>query len=253
MRELIYLSDGKLHQFVPAARRTPRTGALRLTTPVGGIDVDAPAADAERQRLRRLDQVDRHLQESARWFAEPDLRPGQWVQFEAPLHCVTLGGTYRNLVLFADTAPGREPEHDREAGCRLLMHGSAHHLLGHAPVPVEGPPLERYEDFGSSYGSVFLTHAGRVVAALAAASHPAPGEAEPPAGDPEPAGEAVGPAGRDGVLALLRAIDSSPVLDGTAVWMRGYARVTVLPGADPGTPRCVVASPLTVEVAPDLP
>ncbi|MFF3653207.1 SAVMC3_10250 family protein [Streptomyces sp. NPDC002181] len=245
MRELIYLSDGKLRQFVAPAGRVPRAGALRLTTPVGGIDVDAPAADDERNRLRRLDRVDRHLLESARWFTEPGLRPGQWVQFEAPLLCVTLSGPHRNLVLFVDAAAGQEPAPEGEAGCRLLMHGSSHHLLGHAPVLADGPPLEEVEAGGDSYGSIFLTRVGRAVEALAAAN--------PSAGGPAPAEGAVGPVGREGVLALLRAVDHSPALEGTAVWCRGLARVTVLLDAGPGGPRCVVASPLTVEAAADLP
>ncbi|MFE0346490.1 hypothetical protein [Streptomyces griseoluteus] len=51
LREFIYLSDAKLRQFIPHPRRLRRPGALRLTTPVGGIDLDAPAGDADSARL----------------------------------------------------------------------------------------------------------------------------------------------------------------------------------------------------------
>ncbi|MEW2162513.1 SAVMC3_10250 family protein [Streptomyces sp. NPDC007084] len=240
---MIYLSDGKLRQFLPS-RRVPRTGALKLATPFGGIDIDAPVADGEQDRLRRLDQVDRHLNRTARWYAEPDLRPGQWVQFEAPLRCVTLNGAYRNLVLFSDPAPGEVPAH--ETDCRLLLHGSAHHLLGLSPVPVEGPVLEAIGGGDSSSGTTFLTHAGRAVEALSATPPPAPDPSDPedPADPPTP---------HAGVRSLLAALDHAPELAGTATWMRGLARVTIPLETNATAPRCLVASPLTVEAAHDLP
>ncbi|WP_267880472.1 SAVMC3_10250 family protein [Streptomyces sp. LaPpAH-108] len=97
----------------------------------------------------------------ADWYAAPDLRPGQWVQFEAPLRCVMLSGAHQDLVLFVDPAAGGETDR----GCRLLMHGSARHLRGWTPVPVDGPALEA-ENSASSLGTAFVTRAGRVVEAL---------------------------------------------------------------------------------------
>lgn len=243
MRELVCLSAGKLRQFRPT-RRAPRTGTLRPSTPVGEIDIDSQAPDAEQSRSRHVDRVDRHLNQSARWYSEPGLRPGQWVQFEAPLRCITLNGSYRNLVLFSDPAPGEDPGHEREADCRLLMHGSAHHLLGLSPVPVDGPPLESH-DGGSSAGATVLTRAGLAVEALDAAPLP-PSDPSAPV---EPTGA---DAPQSGLQSLLAAIDRTPALRGTAVWMRGLARVTVTVDTASGR-RCLVASPLTVEVAHDLP
>lgn len=55
-----------------------------------------------------------------------------------------------------------------------------------------------------------------------------------------------------GVRDLLHAIDARTPA-GTAAWMRGYARVTALLTADDTHARCLVASPLTVEYARELP
>ncbi|WP_328771115.1 SAVMC3_10250 family protein [Streptomyces sp. NBC_00286] len=243
LREVIYLSDGKLRQFLTSPRRVPRASALRLNTPLGGVDLDAATADDARSRLRHLQEVDNYLATLARWFAEPDLRPGQWVQFEAPLRCVTLRGQYRHLTLFADPGPGEEPDHERATGCRLLMHGSVRHLVGHLPEPVDGPPLEELDGGGHSAGTTFMTNAGRVVRALA----------EQEGGDTavaSPEGTSTGGngLGGSGVRDLLHAIDARTPA-GTAAWMRGYARVTALLPAKDTNARCLVASPLTVEYA----
>lgn len=69
------------------------------------------------------------------------------------MHCVTLKGEYHHLALFADPGPGEEPDHERAADCRLLMDGSVRHLVGHMPVPVEGPPLEELGGGGDSAGT----------------------------------------------------------------------------------------------------
>ncbi|MFJ3925939.1 SAVMC3_10250 family protein [Streptomyces sp. NPDC090022] len=249
MREFIYVSDAKLSQFVPQGARAPRARALRLTTPVGGVDLDAPAPDGEQSRLRQLDRVDKHLEKSARWFEEPGLRAGQWVQFEVLLRCVALNGPYRHMVLFADPAPGEEPDHAGD--CRLLMHGSAHHLLGRLPVPIDGPLLEDIEG-GASLGTTFVTRAGEAVHALALQPGARADETDPAA--PSPAHGHAGPAlPGAGVRALLNALDAAPELVGTASWMRGYARVTRSFGPEATGTRCLVATPLTVEFVHEAP
>ncbi|MFG2616320.1 SAVMC3_10250 family protein [Streptomyces sp. NPDC048507] len=241
MREFIYVSDNKLRQFSAAPRRLRRTSALRLSTPFGGIELDAPVTDTEQARQRHLDRVSEHLGESARWFAQPDLRPGHWVCFEAPLRQISLTGRFRQMVLFADPAPGEEPAYEDGTGCRLLLHGSARHLLGQPPAQVDGLPLEGITG-GDSVGSTFLTQAGHVVQALSLRQDPSADATSSPAGLPD-----------DGVRGLLHAIDSAPGHTGAAPWTRGYARVTARFPAAHGAAPCLVASPLTVEYAPDLP
>ncbi|MFJ6845660.1 SAVMC3_10250 family protein [Streptomyces griseoluteus] len=230
LREFIYLSDAKLRQFIPPARRLRRPGALRLTTPVGGIDLDAPAGDADSARGRQLDQVVGHLAETARWFGEPDLRPGGWVWFEAPLLYFTLRDADRDLVLFTDPAPGADPEYPAP-DCRLLLHGSVRHLLGVIPVPVEDASLVEHGGGGDSAGTPFITAAGHVVRALTGTDTPAP-------------------PGAQGVRDLLDALDGLQPDLPTAPRTRGYARVTASLPATATAPRCLVASPLTVEYAP---
>ncbi|MET7484384.1 SAVMC3_10250 family protein [Streptomyces sp. NPDC005538] len=240
MREVVYLSVGKLQQFLPTSRRVSRVGALRLTTPLGGVDLDAPAPDDARSRLRHLQQVDNYLSTVARWFGEPGVRPGQWVRFEAPLRCVTLKGEYQHLVLFADPSPSEEPEYERTTGFRLLMHGSVRHLVGQAPVPVAGPLLEELGGGADSAGTMFMTNAGHVVRTLAEES-----------GQTAAASSADASPDRNGVHDLLQAIDKRTPA-GTAAWMRGYARVTALLPASNAYAQCLVASPLAVEYAHEL-
>ncbi|KMS69598.1 hypothetical protein ACH49_26135 [Streptomyces leeuwenhoekii] len=234
MREIAYLSETKLRQFVPNPPRMPRTSALRLTTPLGGIDMDTSTKDGEPWRLRHLRRVDQHLERVAEWYAAPGLRPGQWVQFEAPLRCVTLSGAHNDLVLFVDSTRGRAVE---AGDCRLLMHGSARHLLGWAPTEVEGPELE-VANSASSLGSAFVTRAGQVVEALTR-------HREPQTGD----GETAADLHRRGVQALLHALDEQDTGIETSTMMIGYARVTGLLPGDEAAARCLVASPLVVEYA----
>ncbi|OIK01581.1 SAVMC3_10250 family protein [Streptomyces colonosanans] len=240
MREIVYLSESKLRQFVPEPRRVPRAGALRLTSPFGGIDVDAPAADTEQGQLRHLREVCKHVELVADWYAVSDLRPGQWVLFEAPLRCVTLSGAHQDLALFVDPAGGTGTGPVADGGCRLLMHGSVRHLRGWSPMSVDGPALEM-EDSASSLGTAFVTRAGQVVEALARHRDPLPVEQAP-------SRTAVRLHGR-GVQELLNALDDEDDSIDTAAMMTGYARVTGLLPSTPATPRCVVASPLVVEYA----
>ena len=242
MREIIYLSAGKLRQFVPEPRRVPRAGAVRLSTPFGvGVDVEAQAADAEQELMRHLRQVRKHLEKTAAWYEEPDLRPGMWVQFEAPLRSVSLRGPYRDLVLFVDPAP--RPRAGHPAGCRLLMPVSARHLRGWTPQLTDGPALNETGGGGDSSGAVFLTKAGHLVEALTTPTDPpeAPPLLLPPG------------LGDTGVRDLLHALDAAaPTLDASPP-MTGYARVTAYAPGRADSPPCVVASPLMVEYAPETP
>ncbi|MFJ3141340.1 SAVMC3_10250 family protein [Streptomyces halstedii] len=240
LREIVYLSESKLRQFLPEPRRVPRTGALRLTTPLGGIDMDAPAADVEQGQLRHLRDVHKHVELVAGWYASPDLRPGQWVQFEVPLRCVTLSGAHQDLVLFVDSAGGRGTDLDADGLCRLLMHGSVRHLRSWAPTSVDGPALEA-ESSVSSLGAAFVTRVGQVVDVLTSHRDPLPAEQTSSRTEMRLHGR--------GVQELLDALDDEDDDIDVSAMMTGYARVTgILPGTS-ATPRCVVASPLVVEYA----
>lgn len=249
LRDVIYLSVGKLQQFLPEPRRAPRAGAVRLSTPFGlGVDVDAQAADGEQGRMRHLRQVQKHLEETAYWYEEPCLRPGLWVQFEAPMRCVTLRGAYRDLLLFVDSEPRSGDSSTPGSGgggvgCRLLLHGSAQHLLGWTPQLTDGPALNEIVGGGDSVGAVFLTRAGQVVEVLSPAGDPG-ADAPADAASASPLAPALS---AEGIRDLLRALDAGHGGIDTAAPMTGYARVTALLPEQDGVPRCLVASPLTVE------
>ncbi|MFE4424848.1 SAVMC3_10250 family protein [Streptomyces sp. NPDC056817] len=238
-REFAYLSDAKLRQFAVPSGLFSRFAAVRLNTPVGGVEADMAAADPERDNLRRLEKLDKYLGERAEWFAQPGLQPAQWVWFEAPLRCVTLNGDDQHMVLFADPAPGESPNYERETGCRLLLHGSARHLRGNAPATVDGPALVDIEG-GSSFGMTFLTNAGQAVRALSLGHDPAAHGTVPPQSN----------LNGTGVRDLLGAIDARyGQVPGAR--MCGLARVTVELPATASAARCVVASPLSVEYTRD--
>ncbi|WP_344524157.1 SAVMC3_10250 family protein [Streptomyces albiaxialis] len=242
MREIVYLSESKLRQFVPVPRRIPRMAALRVTTPFGGVDMDAPVKDGEKDQLRHLHKVCEQVQLAADWYAAPDLRPGQWVQFEVPLRCVTLSDAHQDLVLFVDRARGRDGGRPSAQDCRLLMHGSVRHLRGWTPIPVDGPEPEGANSL-SSLGTAFATRAGQVVETLTRNRDRL---------STEQAARQVAMRLPDrGVQDLLHALDDEDGSFNMSALMTGYARVSgILPHTD-ATSRCVVASPLVVEYAAD--
>ncbi|MFD1829317.1 SAVMC3_10250 family protein [Streptomyces desertarenae] len=244
VRELVYLSDNKLKQFVPGRRRWGRTGRrlnrfrLDANTPVGGggIEFDlggepAPAAAA----VRDLDAVVGYIEEHALWYQDPDARAGRWVYFEAPLHFFRVGSRDPGIgtVLFLDSpvSDGYAP-----GPCRLLLHGNDRHLL--APLPSTGLTLKDVA------GSAFTAPGVRRTA----------GVGQPPAADridaaPEPM---LPPAPAPPPFVVSKVIERADFLPPAgAAWMRGYARVTTLLEARGAT--VTVATPLYVEYAHDLP
>ncbi|MFF3062174.1 SAVMC3_10250 family protein [Streptomyces sp. NPDC057909] len=113
MRELVYLSDRKLGQFVPESRRRwigRRLTAFRATTPVGGLELEAAAdSDSERQKQKHLALVISRIEEQALWFQDPAARAGRWVYFEAPLNVVVtvLPARHRHVHRSATGRGGR--------------------------------------------------------------------------------------------------------------------------------------------------
>ncbi|MFF7838820.1 SAVMC3_10250 family protein [Streptomyces ossamyceticus] len=260
MRELVYLSDAKLRQFLPEPRRFGRRGTLRIATPFGGFDLE-PSPDPEQSRLRHLQQVMRRIDVEAEWFMQPDVRTGQWVQFEAPLNLVPMNGSFTGMALFIDPA-GTVEGYERSEDVRLILHGSVRHvlLMQSAPALSASPPEGTLEIIGSGT-SGFSTLASfmwmistGVPVALAAEELEARQDPLAPVPGMSMVQRVRGPALRRGTFELIRRLDRR-VDPETAVWMRGCARVTAnLKRRAPRTgARCVVASPLYVEYAPDLP
>ncbi|MFE2539005.1 SAVMC3_10250 family protein [Actinacidiphila glaucinigra] len=251
MRELVYLSDGKLRQFLPERRRRVPRAKWQLSTPVGGMGWEPELLDAVHARNERLHQVVQHVSASARWFAEPDLQPGSWVWFEAPLNYQALRGPWAvGMVLFTDT-PGPVEGYETGGSVRLVLHGSARHLVGdREPFVAESLSAEEIPASiggqGASHGMSWGRLAMHVPALLSAL------RGEPGATSEVPPSEISGTTLSDGTHDLLRNLDAQ-VAPETAAWMCGYARITAVTTwvnpdkRDDPTIRYVVGTPLYVE------
>ncbi len=236
MREVVYLSEGKLSGFLPEPRRALPAIKLHAGVSMAGVNVESPAADLDRDRLRHLSRVEKDLERIALSHLEPELTPGRWVQFEAPLSWITLRGRYQDLVLFVDPAPAPS---EASATRRVLFHGSARHLNGRPPVQIDGPALTGLEGGGHSAGTTFVTQAGHVLAALA----PVGLGAQDDDAQPAPASNL----SQAGIRELLAALDAESAEVSTSAPMIGYARVSALLPATATDGGCLVASPLIVE------
>ncbi|MFE0383166.1 SAVMC3_10250 family protein [Streptomyces bungoensis] len=246
MREVVYLSEGKLNEFLPEPRRALPAVKLRAGVSFAGINVETPAQDNARDLRRHLEEVEKEMDRQTAWYGEPGLMPGRWVQFEAPLNWVTLRGRYQDLVLFVDPAPDSASPHQPVTSRRLLLHGSARHLLGRPPIEVDGPVLTGLEGSGHSAGTIFVTNAGHVVSALAQAHDPFESGTGAAEGNPP-----VSPTSmrRSGIRDLLAAVDAESSEVSTHALMFGYARVSALLPETATEVGCLVASPLIVEYA----
>ncbi|WP_432445409.1 SAVMC3_10250 family protein [Streptomyces malaysiensis] len=249
VRELVYLSDRKLRQFLPdSGKRVPR-GMWQVNTPLGGFGVQPDPPDADEVRSDRLRQVVKHVSTSARWFSEPNLSSGSWIQFEAPMNYRTLRGAAPGMALFVDP-PHPVGGYGTGGAVRLLLHGSAQHLgSGQVPVEANSPAVSETRLIGEASDGSLLTHlvktsAGRVINALS--NHPDASSDDPPA--------LISPLTlAEGTQQLLIALDRQ-LLPETAAWMRGFARVTAaLNAPDTGGERIryVIGTPLYVEYVPN--
>jgi hypothetical protein len=215
MRELIYVSQAKLRQLVPdlPKRTSLRDVDAEVNTPVGGFKVGKATREAEpalAAAVARLEASDR----APRWFGEPELRPGQWVHFEAPMSY----GEVRDVVIFLDAD---QPDDSYPSGGerRLLLHGSRAHLVGPA-VPLDVP-------VGGSLWPRFVRAMNLV---------------------DRDDGVELPPSGRYFLTRIVRFLDrmTDRLQPGyTAGWVAGYARVTAVIPADTGT--VLAATPLYVE------
>ncbi|MFD8347524.1 SAVMC3_10250 family protein [Streptomyces coelicoflavus] len=215
---MIYLSDRKVAQFLPGLRRAWPRPRINFSTPFGGLEVDTATVAGGDPTGGQLSRVVRRIEETARWYAEDDLRPGQWVAFEATMNYLLLDSTDTRMVLFVDV-PFSEQD------MRLLLHGSAQHLVGSGMIPateeLQDPFVERLLSGGASAPGALAALVDRNVAD----EH------------------------RPSLFTALRQMLASAQArthPEMAAPMRGYARVTTgfRPGDQPGL---LVASPLYVE------
>lgn len=224
MRELIYVSQAKLRQLVPdlpggAGRLRDVEGEVK--TPLGGFKVGKAAGEGG-PGLARVVAALEASPRAPRWFADPEVRPGNWVHFEAPLSYAVTG----SVTFFLDnTTPSAV--YPTGGRLRLLLHGSEEHLVG---VPPMVGFDRSYGPLGSrwNYAMERLNVREQVTeeAALDVDHH-----------------DVVDPPGR--LLAMVSRVSEAMQTEFTAAWMGGYARVTALYPRGQGV--LLAATPLYVE------
>jgi hypothetical protein len=204
MRELVYVSTAKLSQFrpdKPDGKLASRVRRLAAKAPLGFGELEVEVGDSSEDRGANLSDVVRHLENNRKisWFAESDLSPGGWVQFETRLNFDDSLDDFASardsgMVLFWNTLEVAESQ-----GCRLILHGSSRHLTTDLPAANLAPDEV---DTGGSADGFFL----RLIAELRGRNS-RPQEIE------------------IGVREMLSFCDErKPAI--TASWMAGYARVT---------------------------
>jgi hypothetical protein len=228
MRELVYLSQAKLAQFLPQKppwwARLGRSGRLEVSTPVGSVALESgePVAVAP---TSNLEAVIAEVEANAKWFADPEVAPGEWVHFDLPMNYTIVSSlrmesrVLRPIITDGTAGPLLFLDaKSAEAATRLLLHGSRTHLLGHSPpapeveVAIErSSSMDRFlaewlrqaqsDPFSTSQGRIYISRAMRLL-----------------------------------VGGLDRQLGNE-----TASWMAGFARVTTLANGIVG------ATPLYVE------
>jgi hypothetical protein len=130
------------------------------------------------------------------------------------------------------------------AGTRIVLHGSAQHMLGRHGEPEEGSAVSAEAHAASD--TVVLSRFSQAGRALAKHMRRAPTEILDEEYDAPTYEAADHGAFRAGLYDLVawhdRRADHS-----TAAWMAGYARVTAILPGDPDHAALVVATPLYVE------
>jgi hypothetical protein len=229
MRELIYLSERKLQQFIidksPSWLSRARVeGDIRIPG-IGGVKIRPADANRNKGAGSNLDKVIAELESSSRaaqWFTDEESQPGQWVYFEAPQSYITIDES----VIFLDFGKSTE-SYPTGNFARLMLHGSRIHLTDSAPI--EPTRAKMYLIEGSQY-RIMIGNLKRYLAT----------EAE--FDDPAPKGKFRSPDFSRIIAILDRALD----LEHTSAWMAGHARITAIQPLSSGA-RLVIATPLYVE------
>lgn len=152
IRELIYLSQAKLDQFqrdASTGRKRQRVKSVGATAPMNMGGLQVTLADQGAAAQPTLAEIIAHIdgdKHPARWWNDPDVRPGEWVRFDTELSFVAWSepsdwpdqeeqrpekrvSMPPPMVVFWDKAPKRGVVRNR-----LLLHGSPEHLAGVRPL-----------------------------------------------------------------------------------------------------------------------
>lgn len=153
MRELLYLSDTKLTMLLAAnPKRGWRAERAEGRVTVGGLSLKLGAARSndEQDVASRLDQAIDLIERSkraSRWFTDPTVQPGHWIQFELSVRYGTWDHGNAGCV-----SPGRHPnaenlalvigevavvEIGQKRALRLVLCGSVEHMRDRAVTTAE--------------------------------------------------------------------------------------------------------------------
>jgi hypothetical protein len=134
VRELVYLSKRKLRHFDLSRRRGPRAWVNQVKATIKAFGIgeltietairqgNLPTSDAVITALKRGDRAPVSF--------TANVQTGQWVQFEAPLSYTTIG----KAIVFLDVDE-QSAAYPSGGEVRLILHGSAEHLVGNDPPP----------------------------------------------------------------------------------------------------------------------
>jgi hypothetical protein len=267
VRELVYLSERKLRQFMIEkprrwVSRPPVEGEVKFPG-LGGVKVGPTAPTGDDGVIPDLARVISALESSDRaagWFADDAVQPGQWVYFEAPLCYTPLSDRYAPLsdghqpraVVFLDHG---EPTASYPTGgaIRLLMHGSAEHLLGGAVVSPASQDDGRTDGSRNPSRYTELRTFARLLYQLNRRDQL---NLRVPSSDAEPDLDRMTAPYSTRYRLEMQVPPVVELLDHlleprlTAAWMAGHARVTAvlpLPSGQGPDPLAVIATPLYVE------
>jgi hypothetical protein len=150
LRELVYLSDHKLQQFLPdPVPWWRRLGHVRaeVKAPLGSVSIEPTPADGVTARRSHIEKVIADIEKKAQWFESEDANSGDWVFFEDLINYRVFRMPNDNeVVLFLNRGKLLE-EHTR-----LLLHGSPVHLMG----SVQAENQLRIEWHSTSEGYWFI-------------------------------------------------------------------------------------------------
>ena len=244
MRELVYLSEAKLKQFVAGRPRRLHGRAQvegELTVPgIGGLRASSAAPDQNAGAVAELKKVISALEKSdraARWFADSRVQPGQWVHFDLPLCYTTIADRGARAVVFLGSDEPADGS-STVAATRLLLHGSAEHLLD----GQDGDAANR----DGWRSPVRYTQVRQFIHLLYRLNrHSTSSDSEP---DADELDLRSGRFLEGDVHEVFELLEDALAPRLTAAWMAGYARVTAVLREEGFV--TVLATPLYVEYAP---
>jgi hypothetical protein len=261
VRELVYLSESKMEQFIPDLSSLWPKPRITIKTPFAGLDLDM-SSTRKKSQLKHLKLIVKQIERSARWFGDQYLCAGEWAAFEAPLNYLTMKcGESVQVLFFVD--PARPVDNYASGGTRLLLHGSPGNLIDSHTIGLTAPQPDGEQStlrfssdpaaYGSSHPKTLGYVANNVGALMGSFSRISATATSPHQRDCEAVVHWLPKA----TAQILSAIDGQ-VYPETAAWMKGYARITAILTAQPASfedevpqdnraTRYIVATPLYVE------